>query len=252
METKTKIAFCFLTYDIIIRYDIWNRFFENIDKEKYIVYIHPKNPKNIEQYTFEYNIVKNRVNTRSKDNITIVKATLQLLKEAYNKDNSISHFVFLSQSCIPLYSFNLLFKIISSFPYSVISSIDNNKKDRYFQLGNELKTHISYKKFVKQQPNMILTNADVSLLINNDLTKYFSNMICPDEHYFVNVLDSIFNKNIIKKQINFCNNKMERTQALEFNNVYNIFIKEVRKYGFLFMRKITKTSTVNVDFLLTS
>lgn len=252
METKTKIAFCFLTYDIIIRYDIWNRFFENIDKEKYIVYIHPKNPKNIEQYTFEYNIVKNRVNTSSKDNISIVKATLQLLKEAYNKNNNISHFVFLSQSCIPLYSFNLLFKIISSFPYSVISSIDNNKKDRYFQLGNELKTRISYKKFVKQQPNMILTNVDVSLLINNDLTNYFSNMICPDEHYFINVLDSIFNKNIIKKQINFCNNKMERTQALEFNNVYNIFIKEVRKYGFLFMRKITKTSTVNVDFLLTS
>ena len=36
------IAFCFLTYDIIIRYDIWNKFFENINNNKYIVFIHPK------------------------------------------------------------------------------------------------------------------------------------------------------------------------------------------------------------------
>jgi hypothetical protein len=245
------IAFCFLTYDIIIRYDIWNKFFENIDKSKYIVFIHPKFIKDFNLlYSFPYNIVKNRVNTTGKYNITIVKATLQLLKESYIHKENVSHFIFLSQSCIPLYSFDKLYNVITSFKLSVISHIDYNKKERYNQLSQLLKKYINYNEFIKQQPNMILTQNDVKILINNDLTNHYSHMICPDEHYFINNLLCIFKKNIIKKQTHFCNNRLERTQALEFKNVHNIFIKEVRKYGFLFMRKIAQDSILDVNFLL--
>ena len=151
-----KLAFCFLTYDIIVRYDIWNIFFQNSDIEKYVVFIHPKRIIDFSKYTFKYNIVKNRINTTSKDNINIVKATLKLLEETFNYDNEISHFIFLSQSCIPLYSFNILYNIITKFPSSVISHIDNNKKDRYYHLSNIIMKYIKYNKFVKQQPNMIL------------------------------------------------------------------------------------------------
>jgi hypothetical protein len=243
------IAFCFLNYDIIIRYDIWNKFFENIDTSKYVVFIHPKIVKDFSYYyTFPYNIIQNRVITKGKDNITIVSATLQLLKEAYNPN--ISHFVFLSQSCIPLYSFIKLYNVITNFKLSVISCIINNKKERYYQLSNLIKKYINYNEFIKQQPNMILTDSDVQLLVSNDLTNHYSQMICPDEHYFINNLLYIFKTNIIKKQTHFCNNRLERTQALEFKNVHNIFIKEVRKYGFLFMRKIGKDSTIDINFLL--
>ena len=245
------IAFCFLTYDIIIRYDIWNKFFENIDKSKYIVFIHPKFIKDFNLlYTFPYYIVKNRVNTTGKDNITIVKATLQLLKESYYGNENISHFIFLSQSCIPLYSFDKLYNVITNFKLSVISYIDNNKKERYHQLSQLLKRYITYNQFIKQQPNMILTDSDVQLLVSNNLTNHYLQMICPDEHYFINILLYIFKKSIIKKQTHFCNNRLERTQALEFKNVHNIFIKEVRKYGFLFMRKIGKDSIIDINFLL--
>jgi hypothetical protein len=75
-------------------------------------------------------------------------------------------------------------------------------------------------------------------------------MICPDEHYFINNLLYIFKRSIIKEQTHFCNNRLERTQALEFKNVHNIFIKEVRKYGFLFMRKLKEDSIVDINFLL--
>jgi len=68
-----KIAFCFLTYDNIIRNDIWNNFFENVDKNKYMVYIHPKNIINISNntsnYNFNYHILNNRINTVSKTDI---------------------------------------------------------------------------------------------------------------------------------------------------------------------------------------
>lgn len=246
-----KIAFCFLTYDLIVRYDLWNKFFEEIDPEKYTLFIHPKNIEKypFSNYKFPYNIIKNRVKTTAKDNISIVYATIQLLKEAYQSDEKITHFIFLSQSCIPLYSFNTIYDIITKFPNSVLSYIDKNRKERYFQLPNQVKQMIRYNDFVKQQPNMILTREDLYLLLKNNYTGYFINMTCPDEHYFINVLLHILKRKIIKKQIHFCNFDLSRTQALEFNNINKNLINNVRNLGFLFMRKAIKDSYIDIEHL---
>ena len=245
-----KIAFCFLTYDEIIRYDIWNMFFNNIDPNKYTVFIHPKKILQFNNYTFPYNIVKNRVSTIKKDDINIVKATIKLFEETYNHDKNITHFIFLTQSCIPLYNFELLYNIITKIPLSLISNINNNKKERYYQLSNNIKKYINVNNFVKQQPNMILIRNDVEIIIKNNLTIHFINMQCPDEHYFINILPNIYKINIIKKQTHFCNTDFKKTQALEFNNINKDFINKIRKYGFLFMRKITKQSLVDNEYLL--
>jgi len=242
-----KIAFCFLTYDNIIRNDIWNTFFENISTDKYIVFIHPKKYNNniVLNYNFPYNIVKERVYTKSKDDISIVNATLKLLEETYNYDNNITHFVFLTQSCIPLYNFDKLYEIITKFNNSVISVIYHNKKERHIKLSPIMKKYIYYNNFVKQQPNMILIRDDVKDLINNNFIGHFANMECPDEHYFINIMMYVFKKKIIKQQINFCNNDFSRTQALEFKNVSSEFINHIRNHGFLFMRKVSKDSFIS-------
>jgi hypothetical protein len=252
MDTINKIAFCFLTYDIIVRYDIWNKFFENIDFNKYIVYIHPKLlQKNINLYTFNYKVVENITHTNSKYDISIVNATIKLLEDTYQYSNNISHFIFLSQSCIPLYNFEKIYSIVNTLPLSVISSINQNKKERYININNNMKKYISYSNFTKQQPNMILIKNDVDVLIKNKhLTNYFSEMECPDEHYFINILLYFFKKNILKNQITFCNYNLTRTQALEFNNINNYFIDNIRKYGFLFMRKVILTSNIDIEYLL--
>ena len=247
-----KLVFCFLTYDNIIRHDIWNTFFKDIDYEKYIVYIHPKNIRNIEYYNnnFNFKIIKNKVFTKEKYDINIVKATLKLLEEPFMDDINISHFIFLSQSCIPLYNFNKLFDLITLFPNSVISCIDGNKKERYLQLSNLLKRNIHINQFFKQQPNMILIRNDVEQLIKFDYTSHYQNMTCPDEHYFINILLHIFKRKIIKKQIDFCNYDLRRTQALEFMNIDTTFINSIRNYGFLFMRKVDNKSIVDINYLL--
>ena len=243
------IAFCFLTYDFIVRYDIWNLFFKDIDVEKYRVFIHPKHHFHHVKYNFHYQIVKNRIPTNRKDNIDIVRATLRLLKETYEYDNKITHFIFLSQSCIPLYNFDKLYSLIKLFPESVISSIDNNQKNRYINLSDNLKKYINYNNFVKQQPNMILIREDVENLIKYNLTYEFQNMICPDEHYFINVLNNIFKKKIIKRQTHFCNYDLEKTQGLEFYNIDKKLIEKIRNYGFLFMRKVNNMSVIQNDYL---
>ena len=247
-----KIAFCFLTYDIIVRYDVWNLFFQNIDEEKYTVFIHPKNItlyKDFNLYKFKYNIIKNRINTKSKDHISIVQATLQLLKETHESGKNITHFIFLSQSCIPLYSFDKIYNATIQFPYSVISSIDNNKKDRYFQLSQKIKNILNYKKFVKQQPNMIITKEDLQFLLKNNFIDDFKNIECPDEHYFINILSGLYNKIIFKNQITFCNYDIQKTQALEFKLINKQFIEYIRTNNFLFMRKVNKFSNIDIDYL---
>jgi hypothetical protein len=244
-----KIAFCFLTYDKIIRYDIWNKFFLNCDKDKYITIIHPKNIQyNYNHYyTFPYLIVKDRINTTGKDNISIVKATLELLKMANN--NSATHVIFLSQSCIPLYNFDIIFNLMSNLDKSIISCIYNNKNERYNSLSLNFKNRIKSSNFVKQQPNMILVKKDLEIILKLDLTDHFKYMQCPDEHYFINILMNIYNINFIKKQTHFCNNNLNRTQALEFLYLDSKFIKKIRDYGFLFMRKVNEKSKIDIDFL---
>lgn len=242
-----KICFCFLTYYGLERVDIWNNFFKDIDTNLYKVYIHPKYPKfSIDKYLFPINIVQNRVETTGKTNISIVNATIRLLENAYNDNNNqeLTHYIFLSQSCMPIYDFNTIYNTIILFDNSVIGKKDNNKKERYFQLNNYLMKYISYKQFTKQQPNMVLIKDDVRKIITHNFTNYFSNMVCPDEHYFINILLYLLDSKIIFNQIVFCNYNLNATQGLEFNYVDEKLIKSIRSMGFLFMRKVGVKSIV--------
>ena len=232
------IIFCFLTYNDIMPIKYWNNLFNGIDNSKYQVWIHSKFNINPKIYNFPINIIKNKIKTNNKSDISIVKATIQLFKESSENNNKARMFVFCSQNCIPLYDFNFYYELMLNLNKSIISSIDFNSKNRYYDLHQYLKDLINYEEFVKQQPNMILIKEDIELLLKNDFTTYFSNLQCPDEHYFINVLLNIYKKNIIKSQTHFCNFDVSKTQALNFKNVNESFIKNIKNMGFLFMRKV--------------
>lgn len=231
------IIFCFLTYNDIIPIEYWNDFFKNINQDKYQVWIHPKFNINKEIYNFPVNVVKNKINTTDKSSISIVRATIQLFTESFNNTNG-KYFVFCSQNCIPLHDFNFINNFLNNVDKSIISFIDFNLKKRYYDLHEEIKNIISFDEFVKQQPNMILIRDDVKSIIDNDFTKYFKNIQCPDEHYFINILIYILKKDIIKSQTHFCNFDLTKTQALNFKSPSKLLINELKNKGFLFMRKV--------------
>lgn len=236
------LLFCFLTYTDIESISLWNSFFEHIPISKYKVFIHPKFNIHHDNYTFPIHVIQKKVPTISKSHISIVSATLQLLKEAYEQSEGMgTHFFFLTQHCIPLYPFHFYEKILANLNKSLISCLQHTSKERYFQLHPYMQKYFTHSQFVKQQPNMILIKEDVELLINYDFRKYFQKMTCPDEHYFINILLYIFKRNIIKQQTHFCNFNINRTQALDFNqNISNIqFIKQIRQKGYIFLRKVS-------------
>lgn len=231
------IIFCFLTYNDIIPIKYWNNLFKNVDNNKYQVWIHPKFNVNKKIYNFPINVVKNKIKTNNKSDISIVKATIQLFKESI-KDNNGKIFIFCSQNCIPLYNFDFYYNLMLKLDKSIISCFSFNSKNRYYDLHVDIRNLILYDNFIKQQPNMILIKEDVELILKNDFTDYFTNLQCPDEHYFINILLNIYKINIIKSQTHFCNYDLSKTQALNFKNINETFINNIKDKGFLFMRKV--------------
>lgn len=250
-ENKT-IIYCFLTYNDLERLDIWNKYFE--DKTNFKVFIHPKpnekNNINISKYSFPIHIIDNPIKTVSKSHISIVHATLHLLKEALNNSPNASHFLFLTQSCIPIYSFDFHYNVIIQLNKSLISFIPGNKTERYYSLSSNLKKYIpSENKFVKQQPNMLLTREDVEWFTHptNNFTRDYERLECPDEHYFINLYLYIYNKEYIRQKILYCNDNPTRTQAVNFNVINKDLIKRARMSGCLFIRKVSQKSIIDVN-----
>ena len=129
-----KLAFCFLIYDEINREDLWNVFFKNIDPLLYSIYIHYKwnNPLKY----FETYKLKNCIDTQLGD-ISLVKAQNLMIEEGLKDDNT--HFIFLSNSCIPLKSFDFIYNFLQDYSYfNVCSQFKLFPKDYSFPFDNSL------------------------------------------------------------------------------------------------------------------
>ena len=87
---------------------IGDNFFKNIDKNKYNIYIHYKENKPL-KYFEEYKL-KETIDT-CWGCLSIVQAQNLLLKHAL-KDDKNQHFIWLSDSCIPLKSFDFIYNFL--------------------------------------------------------------------------------------------------------------------------------------------
>jgi len=155
-----KIAFCYLIYDIINQEELWNNFFKNINKDKYNIYIHYKTNKEL-KYFNKYKL-NNCINTNYTDQ-TIIHAYNILFKTAYELDNDNYKFIIISQSCIPLKSFDYIYDhltkdnkgyfnecpVIQCYPNcnNLLNYIDKqyiSKSHNWFILNRELILYLAY------------------------------------------------------------------------------------------------------------
>jgi len=155
-------AFLFLTYDNIIL---------NFKSDN--IYIHPKYPDKVKKEHKKY-IIKNLINPTEWCHFSIVKATINLLKESFN-NKSNKWFFILSQDSFPLYN-----NYIEKF-----EQLHNNKS--IFSFRNK------YEDYYKTSQWWVLNRDDAEIIINTEL-KYehrFTKRIkdgCADEYYFLSVL----------------------------------------------------------------
>jgi len=176
-----RLGYCFLIYNEINHESLWNAWFKNIKKSKYRIYIHYKYNKPL--LYFEKYKIKTCIATKYSD-ITLVKAQNILIKEALH--DNCSHIIFLSNSCIPLKSFDYVYnKLDIRFSY-----FNKAPDEACFPRCNQTLNYID-KKFIKKASQWCILNKKHALILinNNDYIDWFNNFTnVPDEHCYITKL----------------------------------------------------------------
>ena len=177
-----KIAFCFLIYDKMNNEEMWYNYFKNIDRNKYNIYIHYKEDKPIKY--FEKYKLKHTIDT-CWGCLSVVQAQNLILKEAL-KDSDNQHFIWLSQSCIP----------IKSFDY-IINNLDVNKSyfniapdKQVFPRADPILKYIKKQYIKKASMPCVLNKKHANLIIKNEekIDNWFKDVSNVDEIVYITLL----------------------------------------------------------------
>ena len=199
-----KIAFCFLIYEEINHESLWNNFFKKIDKNKFTIYIHYKNNKPLKY--FEKYKLKNCIET-CWGCLSIVLAQNLILKEAL-KDKDNKHFIWLSDSCIPVKSFDYIYNYLDTTK----SYFNMAPDEQVFPRGNNILKFIDRKNIKKAgMPSIICRNhAKLFLEKEKNIKLWFKEVNNVDEivyitllHYYNLVNDLIVTPNLSANAIIF-------------------------------------------------
>ena len=174
-----KIAFCFLIYDVINHEDIWNIFFNNVDKNKYNIYIHYKYNKPLKH--FEKYKLNNCIETKY-ENQTIPLAYNILFREAF-KDLDNYKFQIMSGSCIPMKSFDYIYNQLTLDNYGYFNVCPQSQ---CFPNCNYLLNVID-KQFISKSHNWFVLNRNLveNLCFDDDfINKHYSSIYAPAEYFY--------------------------------------------------------------------
>jgi hypothetical protein len=192
-----KIAFLFLIIDNPNFPKIWDSYFRG-HKDKYSIYIHPKFP--LKTTWKKDRIIKNLKETGWG---YIVEAYIELLKEAY-KDPDNYKFVTISESCLPIKSFDHFYNDATNDMRSWIKFMkikDYNWSER-IKKDNKYKNNLPKNfHFIKHYARFCLNREHVrELLEKQKELNFFYNMHVGDE-FFLSVLYPI--KNVKDFEVTF-------------------------------------------------
>lgn len=180
--TNRKIAFLFLIIDNPNFPEIWDYYFNN-NYDKINIYIHPKYPKS---HTWKPQcIVKNLQPTGWG---FIIDAYMILFKEA-SKNNENIKFITISESCLPIKPFDILYNdiIIQEPNISLIKIMKISNYDYNVRLSIDIKKQFKMH-LIKHYARMCLSRLHVKqLILNQDKVKIFSKMHVGDE-FFLSVI----------------------------------------------------------------
>jgi hypothetical protein len=291
-SNEPKIAFLFLTYNNLKRPDIWNKFFdiENNNNDiisssntfasskysnKFTIYNHAKEPENVTDILLKGKHIPEHIET-CWGCFGTVEANILMMKEAM-KDSLNTKFILVSESCIPIVSFDKFYNEIMKDDKSRFKMWDNN--NTIHRYNDIVETDILVNNFVKHNGQGIILNRYHLELLVNSLSKYknnWKNMGCVDEHYFGNILkqldldfdinnnskNSMFNSWLkdeldINKICNdnsyesICKTHHKGTKSSStFENISNKAIDELRTKNYLLARKVDKDTEIDVDYII--
>lgn len=190
INQNNKICFMFLTRGNIYHEKIWKTFFDYADSTKYSILIHPQNPNEIKTEFFRQFIIDDIIPVKWGN---ILTAWIHMLKKMYIDENN-THFVWLSESCIPMKSFEEIYESTKNIKSPMFTKFHEQFRIRYgqwtiFPRCNPIAKNIPKHFIDKQQAWCILTRDFIKLYLENEefINKniFTKNYTAPEEHVFI-------------------------------------------------------------------
>ena len=222
-----KLAFCFLIYDVINLEELWNIFFQNVDPNKYSIYIHYKINKPL-KYFDKYKL-NNCIATKYAD-ISLIHAHNLLFKKAL--DDGCDKIISLSQACIPFKSFNYVYDFLTKDDFGHFNIAHYTS---CFPNCNNLKKFYDIKWIQKSSNWFILNRKICEIVVNYDKAKInieYNGIYAPEEHYFISMVCKHSLQNEIIATPNLSNNATTFTNWAGMNYKY-VTDKSIKNYNFI-------------------
>lgn len=241
-----KVAFLFLTRGDLHKTRLWRAFFDAASPNCYSIYVH--NSKPIQDDWFGSFALSTTVETQW-GTVSLVRATKLLLQHAV-RDPSNKRFVLASESCVPLYCFDELYKRAMAQPLACISTIaasNDHLRDRWQRVAD--KNRLPFADFTKHHQWFMLDRDTAVFFADADLTWLFADVEACDEHYFSNAC-RMFRLPVRSKQITYVDWTNRTVHPRTFEAVTNDLIQKARSTGCLLLRKVSPDTILDEGFLL--
>ncbi|XP_060670394.1 glycosyltransferase BC10-like isoform X1 [Ziziphus jujuba] len=165
---KPKIAFLFIARNRLPLDIVWDAFFQG-GENRFSIYVHSRPRFLFNKATTKSNYF---LNCQVNDSIQVdwgeasmIEAERILLRHAL-EDAYNQRFVFLSDSCIPLYNFNYIYDYIMSTSTSFIDSFADTKEGRYNPLMAPV---IPVQNWRKGSQWVVLTRKHAEVVVNDNI-----------------------------------------------------------------------------------
>lgn len=184
-RTDPKLGLLFLTRGDVNQPEIWRDFVSRAG-EGVRVLSHPKNQLAAARGFLAGTAIPEWRETAWGD-ISLVRAMLDLLRNAL-ADPSVTHFAFLSESCIPTRPWSEIRRRLTLDPRPML---DSQGSDRMKEKHLERISHVEDlpDRARRMHPQWMLLDREAATCVAEaDLTRHFEGLEAPDEHYFGSVL----------------------------------------------------------------
>ena len=182
---RTRLALLFLTKGDTHHGDIWREYIAEAP-EAVRIFCHPKEPRLLAGGFLEGTSIQAHYDTAWGD-VSLVRATLALLRAAL-EDEEMTHFVLLSESCVPVRPLPEVLKLLdwnpkSRFAWRDLGKASPTEKRRALELPQ---VPAACWRFQSQW--WLLERTAAEWVARADYTDVFAKMEVPDEGYFSTVL----------------------------------------------------------------
>jgi hypothetical protein len=236
-STTAKLGLLFLTRGDVNQPGVWREFVHG-RPDGVRVFSHPKLPERTRGGFLEGTAVEERHET-AWGSISLVRATLAMLRAALD-DGSLTHFVLLSEACVP----------IRPLP-EMLAHLDRNPKSRFtwktIEEGSPLQVSraaalplVPQACWRFQSQWWLLDRLAAEWVARVDYTEVFGGMPIPDEAYFSTVLCLLgypLDDRVVKKAVTWVHWPPGAGHPAEFATMEPTRLEEMLESGAWFARK---------------